>query len=711
MDTDNDEIQMSLFDEPKEDKCSEEHGEKKLTLIKPKGSKKTVKESEDKDKYRLKCFKSELKDVEFLTEEELFSGFDSIRIITFSYSLSFLDRIVTRFKYAEVIIGAQFIVMKHGRMQDLLVDGLANSKYLQNNLYRYPGLVSMMKEGNLVLRVPEIAIDHRKMYLLKADSGRTRVIYSSANASNPGWSGDQKEHIDYDDTIMGYEKAQEEFETSWELSKNLPLEALSMSKSGSEKEELVESNVIIKGAKEIGKLTLLEGSGDTREVMERAEYVVEFENYGKNYKAIMADEFTKPKNGVYELLPKSIEKLKINNKKLLERRKMEFRTVKKSYPSMKIDFDSKAVYMDDNPIDLNPEAADVIKDLEQLVTVFNNYNGFLDHNGQLQFTHYKLINAMFLSPFIAHIRCVANARNIGTSALPLFLLLYSEGSNCGKTFMARLILKMMTGKNLNPILKVNCKKEKFVNLMDFYGTPIFVDEIDNKWFANVRDVIKNAERCEQELREYQPMIAMASNDVVDPDLPIRKRLVYLKYDAALPSKTDASAQESSGKAIINRMGNAFYREYLRRMILKVNDIVDYIYDAKDIPDGWYPDVFKISSEVILSIFEDFSIEKVPCFRELTWNKDFALSAGSEAVEEIRRLYDTSRKNFIIKDDIIIIELGSDTTSKRRLEAIANTLPSEVNAKLTPGRDSCTLRMDRKPLEALLGFKFRRFLFF
>ena len=40
MDTDNNEMQMSLFDEPKEDKCYEEHGEKKLTLIKPKGSKK-----------------------------------------------------------------------------------------------------------------------------------------------------------------------------------------------------------------------------------------------------------------------------------------------------------------------------------------------------------------------------------------------------------------------------------------------------------------------------------------------------------------------------------------------------------------------------------------------------------------------------------------------------------------------------------------------
>ena len=197
--------------------------------------------------------------------------------------------------------------------------------------------------------------------------------------------------------------------------------------------------------------------------------------------------------------------------------------------------------MDENPIDLNPDAADVRRDLEQLVSVFNNFNGFLDINGQLQFTHYKLINAMFLSPFMAHIRCVANARNIATSSLPLFLLLYSEGSNCGKTFMAKLILKMMTGKNLNPILKVNCKKENFVNLMDFCGTPFFVDEIDNKWFANVRDVIKNAERCELEFREYQPMIAMASNDVVDPDMPIRKRLVYLKYDAALPSETDTSA--------------------------------------------------------------------------------------------------------------------------------------------------------------------------
>lgn len=711
MKTDNDERQISLFGESEEDNSYRENGEKELTIIRTSSSQKASQEREDREKYRLKCFKSELKDVEFLTEEELFCDYDTIRIITFSYSLDFLERMLTRFKYAEVIIGAPFMVTKHGRMQDLLVAGFANAKYLQNNIYRYPGLASMMQTGNLVVRLPKLAIDHRKMYILKSDSGRTRVIYSSANASNPGWSGEQMEHIDYDDTIKGYEKALEEFETSWKLSTYLPPEAIVKNKAGAEMEELVESNVIIKGIKEVGKLTLLEGNGDPREVIERAEYVVEFENYGKNYKTIMADEFTKPQDGVYELLPKSIEKLKLNNKKLLDRKIKEIRTVKKSYPSMKIDFDSGVVYMDENPIDLNPDATDVRRDLEQLVSVFNNFNGFLDINGQLQFTHYKLINAMFLSPFMAHIRCVANARNIATSSLPLFLLLYSEGSNCGKTFMAKLILKMMTGKNLNPILKVNCKKENFVNLMDFCGTPFFVDEIDNKWFANVRDVIKNAERCELEFREYQPMIAMASNDVVDPDMPIRKRLVYLKYDAALPSETDTSAQESSGKAIINRMGDAFYREYLRRMIARVNELVNYIYNEKDIADDWYPDIFKTSSEVILSIFDDFGIKKVPCFRELKWYNDFFLYAASEAVGEIRKLYDTSKKNFIVKDDIIIIELGSDTTSKRKLESIANTLPSEVMAKLIPGRDSCTLRMARKPLENLLGFKFKRYLFF
>ena len=137
----------------------------------------------------IKCFKSELQEVNFMSFEELFDGFTTIKIITFSYTLSFIDKLVERFKEAEIIIGVQFMLQKSRITQDVISDGLSNSQYVKDNLYKYENIIKMMKEGNLQLKVPKIAIDHRKMYVLSADDGRTRVIYASANASECAWNG------------------------------------------------------------------------------------------------------------------------------------------------------------------------------------------------------------------------------------------------------------------------------------------------------------------------------------------------------------------------------------------------------------------------------------------------------------------------------------------------------------------------------------------
>ena len=53
----------------------------------------------------LKCFKNELKDVQFLTRAELFSGFNTLKAITFSYNLHFLESVLQDFEYAEIILG------------------------------------------------------------------------------------------------------------------------------------------------------------------------------------------------------------------------------------------------------------------------------------------------------------------------------------------------------------------------------------------------------------------------------------------------------------------------------------------------------------------------------------------------------------------------------------------------------------------------------
>ena len=47
------------------------------------------------EKEYLKCFKSELKSVDYLSLEDLFSGFNSIKAITFSYDIDFINQIIT----------------------------------------------------------------------------------------------------------------------------------------------------------------------------------------------------------------------------------------------------------------------------------------------------------------------------------------------------------------------------------------------------------------------------------------------------------------------------------------------------------------------------------------------------------------------------------------------------------------------------------------
>lgn len=58
------------------------------------------------------CYKSRLVSIENFTRNEIFTGYDEIRLITFSYDFKMLDWLLKKFKYAEVIIGADFLYKK-----------------------------------------------------------------------------------------------------------------------------------------------------------------------------------------------------------------------------------------------------------------------------------------------------------------------------------------------------------------------------------------------------------------------------------------------------------------------------------------------------------------------------------------------------------------------------------------------------------------------
>lgn len=66
--------------------------------------------SNDTEKQVLKVFHSELKTVEFSNVDELFCGFDTIKAITFSYDIRFINHLMQYFQYGEIILGADFMV-------------------------------------------------------------------------------------------------------------------------------------------------------------------------------------------------------------------------------------------------------------------------------------------------------------------------------------------------------------------------------------------------------------------------------------------------------------------------------------------------------------------------------------------------------------------------------------------------------------------------
>ena len=83
-----------------------------FTVIDSNDSRNDVHDTHDTHDVQLKCFRSELKSVDFMTSSELFRGFDTMRAITFSYDISFMESVLRYFHYAEVVFGGDHFTRK-----------------------------------------------------------------------------------------------------------------------------------------------------------------------------------------------------------------------------------------------------------------------------------------------------------------------------------------------------------------------------------------------------------------------------------------------------------------------------------------------------------------------------------------------------------------------------------------------------------------------
>lgn len=663
------------------------------------------------DEEEIKCYHTQLIDVTYKTCYELFHGFDTIKAITFSYDIGFIDMIMEQFSYGEIILGGSFLTQKDNKLQTTMADLYAHSFEAGKYIRKYKTLVNRVLNDELLFRTPISYLDHRKIYLLKNDMGHTRVITTSANMTKRAWNSSQIETYSYDDSMAAYEAYEEEFETAWDLSVEIEQSVLTSKKT----DDLVDDNPFLESVKEKNRTIVLQQIPDDEYQYEITKYVIDHQNLQEEYQKLLRGTGS-GSNGKSEITSEIYEKIKTNKRKL-DREKVVFKEIERPFPDININYEEETVQINGKNADLSPSPEDVKHDISEILSIFDNYGEFFGDIEALRETQFKILNAIFASPFNAELRCVSRiaSQQPSTKSLPMFMLISSESANSGKSFMVTASLKLMTGENLKPFNKAETNKKDIQRLQtSIKGTPVFIDEVDNKSFGFIKDLLKNPEICEEHRLDKMPMLILASNDILDPDETFRKRILFFRLNASLPSSIDQTAFESKSNALLGRLGTAFYRAYLARMIPIINKTINYILYREDDNSSYYPDHMKESSQVIRGILTDYGFETPDYMRELSWDQDYSINAkhiASDAIRDIERLYNQNRKLFKIEKDTITIELGTDKESQNKIKSWQHSLPTELRAEKMITRDKSQITLDRKELEKLLGHTLKKHSFF
>ena len=139
----------------------------------------------------------------FLKEQkfdwDVFDGYDSLRVLTYSASINAIVRMLDEFSFTkfECIFGYE------GTLRDIkeilafqkVVVGDMRAAIMGLKDERHIHVLRKVHDGLASFRVLRKHIAHAKLYLLSNPDGRTRVIVGSANLSERAFSGNQPETL------------------------------------------------------------------------------------------------------------------------------------------------------------------------------------------------------------------------------------------------------------------------------------------------------------------------------------------------------------------------------------------------------------------------------------------------------------------------------------------------------------------------------------
>jgi hypothetical protein len=539
----------------------------------------------------------------FLDEQkfdwDLFDGYDSLRVLTYSASIKAIVRMLDKYSFTkfECIFGCEGTL---GDIKDILafqkvVVGDTRAAIMGLKDERHAHVLEAVHAGRAHFRVLRKHIAHAKLFLLSHTDGRRRVIIGSANLSERAFSGNQPETlVKFDDDEEAWRHYNRMFDGIRDSASDeipLPKDRISNAEI-----EISETPVM---ADTTTTLVIESPSTEEMEVtvpIQRAR----IEKVAAAIAPRMSAALPPFRNGKQRITPE------------IKREISRIQLVKSAEQAdnryLSIDRVNRSALLSGKRFPLEWDNESVKGDAALLLEYFNNYEGAFEGNvARLQRDYYTLMSWLYFAPFICDMRSLALLQDSDVIRYPSFAVIFGK-ANGGKTELVDTLMTSMFGY-AHTVDKRSFTASQLRGLQQGYKRfPVVFDDIGRRAFnVHGRDMIK--EEMQPPVTEYPGFIlSMNAEPQSFPD-EVVKRSMMIHTTTALPPHNEELRQRLQGRIKEMRRGltGHLYRRYL-------TEIMDRLDDER-LPADW----LALSSDVLSSIISDAAGGPLPRWcQPVTW---------------------------------------------------------------------------------------------
>ncbi len=530
---------------------------------------------------------------------DLFEGYDSLRVLTYSASTNAIVRMLDNysFKTFECVFGFE------GTLREIrsilafqkVVVGDTRSAIMGLKDQRHIRILERIHAGQARFRVLRKSIAHAKLYLLSGGSdGCRRVIIGSANLSEQAFSGNQPETlVVFDNNEAAWNHYNHMFNTIRDsASDEVPLP-----------EDRITNAEIEVSATPImaeGGTVVIEAPAISESQVSSPVQIRRVEKVAAVLGPRLSGALPPVRNGRQTITPE------------IKREISRIRLVKSVEDAdnryLSIDRENHTALLSGEPFSLKWDGSLVKRDCELMLDYFGNYEGAFEGNiPRLQRDYFTLMSWLYFSPFLCDLRSLALLQDSDVVRYPSFAIVFGK-SNCGKTSLVDTLMTSMFGF-AHTLDKRSFTTSQLRGLQHGYKRfPVVFDDVGRTAFnRHGRDMIKD--ELQPAVSEYPGFIlSMNAEPQSFPD-EIVKRSMMVYTTTALPAHDEELRQQLQGRVqeIRRSLTGHLYRRYLVEVMSRI--------DTERLPNDW----LALSSGVLASILmEAVSVASPIWCQQVTW---------------------------------------------------------------------------------------------